>query len=103
MISVIGLKLMTGEEIIAKVGTPTSDEWANESGHTLIDPRIIMIQPAQGGQMHLVLIPYITATKKTTCFIPSSRIVTMFKPDAEIETGYLEQVSGLVLAQTLNG
>ena len=102
-----GLKLTTGEEIISRIDQSVGDEWNDsEKGLVLNNPRIIMIRPVTQTEMRLVLIPYVTSAAKARCFIPLSRVVTMFQPDEDMINGYLEQTSEIQLVTAglqLNG
>ena len=86
-------KLITGEEIIARVGV-TSDD-----AITLVKPRVVAIGPGPGGQMSVTLIPLFASCPDGDFVLNKSVIVgtptgTITK---ELEKGYLEQTSGFVL------
>lgn len=89
MSDVIGLKLVTGEEIIAK-------EIERVIGKVFIEkPMAIQLMQDQNG-VRVGLIPFLHLTQ-FKIGINLSAVVAEFEPDAEMQTGYLSQISGIVL------
>lgn len=90
MSKVIGLKLVTGEEIIAKVVSRLGD-----GKITIESPMSIQLMQDKGG-VRVGLIPFLHLTQ-FRIGINLSAVVAEFEPDAEMQTGYLSQISGIVL------
>jgi len=88
-------KLFSGEEVIATL------EDAKEEGFTVSKPMLIQIVPKGGGEMGLMLIPWIVGNQK--CNVTIGRHVMSvthpIEPAKEFEDQYLQQTSGIVLAK----
>jgi len=86
-------KLITGEEVISRIGEE------KETTITLVKPRVVAIGPGPGGQMSITLIPLLASNPDGDLELEKSAIVG--RPNGEIakelEAGYLEQTTGLAL------
>jgi len=86
-------KLNTGDEIIADV-TDVTDE-----SLTLNKPRIIAVHPVAAGQMQVALVPFAASNPDSSVIMKCNAIVgEIVNPSQEIQDGYLEQTSGIVLS-----
>lgn len=92
------IKLMNGEELVAKV---TSED----DTHIVVDtPAIVMLSPGQNGNLSVQMGPYCPHTDKE---IPLNRthILYMVEPNVELLNGYSKAFgSGIVIpSQKLMG
>ena len=86
-------KMMSGEEIIARIENETDERL------TIIKPRTIAITPVGPGQAQLSLIPYVASDPDGEFDIPKTAIMCIIDlSNPELEKGYLEQTSGIVLS-----
>lgn len=91
--TVKGFKLISGEEVIARVDEVTS----NNDKYSVDRPRLIIPQQT-GGQLTIVLVPWaISAGENATLEIKASAVVATFEPLASIERDYVEQTTGIKL------
>lgn len=93
MSDVIGLKLVTGEEIIAKVVS----DMRNVDGKIFIEkPMSIQLMQDPNGSVRAGLIPFLHLTQ-FKIGLNLSAVVAEYEPDAEMQKGYLGQITGIVL------
>ena len=86
------LKLITGEEVIARV--------SRESSNLLIldRPMILQMMPAnQQGQLGFALVPWLMSGKSEKITISIDHIIAEDVPKDQAEKNYLAQVTGLSL------
>ena len=107
MRTVISLKLVTGEEVVAEaIPTPQQNHLLTEGGPTgsavgdyvLRRPHVLQFQQVAPGQLGLALVPYALSNPSIDSIrIPAAAVVTTFEPAAKVEKQYLEQTSGISL------
>ena len=86
------LKLITGEEVMARVTE------GNNGLITLDKPMTLQAVPTnQQGQMGFALVPWLMSGKSDTITISTDHIIAQDDPQAQAEKNYLSQISGLVL------
>ena len=86
------LKLITGEEVIARVST--------ESSNLLIldRPMILQMMPAnQQGQVGFAIVPWLMAGNSEKITISEEHILAVDEVKSEVEKNYLANVTGLTL------
>ena len=86
------LKLITGEEVIARVST--------ESSNLLIldKPMILQMMPAnQQGQVGFAIVPWLMAGNSEKITISTEHILAEDVVKSEVEKNYLANVTGLTL------
>jgi hypothetical protein len=84
----VSLKLISGEEVVGRIGEPTQDVVV------LIKPMTFIMGP-QG----LGMVPYMfSAPQDTKIKIKDSAIVAIVKTDDQVNKQYLQQTTGLTLA-----
>lgn len=89
--SVMCLRLTTGEEVIAEVTDV-------EGGVALRKPANIFLQPDGKGNVKIGLMPLFPYSEKPEFIFPASSIVTKFKPSKELFNEYSRIFgSGLVI------
>jgi len=93
MAEVKTFKMLSGEEVISRIENETDDRI------TLVKPRTIAITPVGPGQAQLALIPYVASDPDGKFDIPKTAIMCPIElTNDQLEKGYLEQTSGIVLA-----
>lgn len=87
------MKLVSGEEVIAKINGESEDEVLIESARSLI------MQPTGPGQMGIGMIPWI-ATLPDDEISVRRRDIMHFNDNVpkQLEDGYLQQTSGIQIA-----
>ena len=86
------LKLITGEEVIARVSTDSSNLL------TLEKPMTFQAVPTnQQGQMGFALVPWLMSGKSEKITISIDHIIAEDDPKGHAEKNYLAQVTGLSL------
>jgi hypothetical protein len=86
------LKLITGEEVIARV----SEE--KENLITLEKPMILqMMAPNTTGQVGFAIVPWLMGGKGEKIIISEEHILTVDEVNSEIEKNYLANITGLTL------
>ena len=91
MSNVIVLKLISGEEVLAKEIRTEETELIVES------PLVVQIMPAKEGY-GIGLVPYMHSKTIGEFALKLDKIVCKASPDSGVEKGYLQQVSGIALA-----
>lgn len=92
----ICVKLVTGEEIIARLGPEVleKDDYINVE-----KPRRLVIAQTGPNQMGLQMIPWIIIDPNGTYPIHTSHIVTpVYNIPSDVEKSYIQQTSDLVIA-----
>ena len=86
-------KLVSGEEIIAKVVSE------NETTYLVSDVRTLVMQPTGPGQMGIALVPWVATMadqelplKKTHVMVENKNV------PKQLEDGYLQETTGIQLA-----
>ena len=86
------LKLITGEEVIARVSTESSNLL------TLDKPMILQMMPAnQQGQVGFAIVPWLMAGNSERITISTEHILAEDVVKSEVEKNYLANVTGLTL------
>ena len=86
------LKLITGEEVIARISTERSNLL------TLDKPMILQMMPAnQQGQVGFAIVPWLMAGNSEKITISTEHILAEDVVKSEIEKNYLANVTGLTL------
>ena len=89
------LKLITGEEILARVSNDLSDGGGLV---TLDNPMTLQAVPTnQQGQMGFALVPWLMSGKSEKITISIDHIIAEDDPKDHAEKNYLAQVTGLTL------
>lgn len=90
--NVKSFKLVTGEEIIARV------EEDLENRVVLLKPRVIRVIQARGGEVGIAMLPWVVSggdENPVTLFAAS--IITIVTPTREVEQTYLSETSAIAL------
>ena len=88
------LKLITGEEVLARV----SNDLSNGDGLiTLNKPMTLQAVPGQGGQVGFALVPLFMSGKNENITISIDHVIAQDEPNAKSEKNYLSAVTGLTL------
>ena len=89
------LKMITGEEVMARV----SDDLTDGGGLiTLDNPMTLQPVPTnQQGQMGFALVPWMMSGKNTKITISIDHVIAQDDPKDHAEKNYLAQVTGLTL------
>ena len=88
------LKLITGEEVLARV----SNDLSNGGGLIILNkPMILQAVPGQGGQVGFALIPLFMSGKNENITISIDHVIAQDEPNAKSEKNYLAAVTGLTL------
>lgn len=85
------LKLVSGEEILAKVTEGDSDNTV-----VINKPMALMLHTGQQGGIQMV--PWLMLSQKEEAEIPKDKIIVMYDPKTEIVNGYQSQIGGIVTA-----
>jgi len=89
------LKMITGEEVMARVSNDLSD---GGGLITLDNPMMLQAIPQQTtGQMGVALIPWLMSGKSSKLTISIDHIIAQDDPKDQAEKNYLAQVTGLTL------
>ena len=86
------LKLITGEEVIARVSEERSDLITLEKPMTLQ-----MLPPNTTGQMGFAMVPWMKAAKNERVSISTEHIIAEDEASEQTEKNYLQVVTGLSL------
>ena len=88
------LKLITGEEVLARI----SDDLSNGDGLIILNkPMTLQAVPGQGGQVGFALIPLFMSGKNENITISIDHVIAQDEPNAKSEKNYLAAVTGLSL------
>ena len=88
------LKLITGEEVLARV----SNDLSNGDGLiTLNKPMILQSVPGQAGQLGFALVPLFMAGKNENITISIDHVIAQDDPKDQSEKNYLAAITGLTL------
>ena len=88
------LKLITGEEVLARV----SNDLSNGDGLiTLNKPMTLQAVPGQGGKVGFALVPLFMSGKNENITISIDHVIAQDEPNAKSEKNYLAAVTGLTL------
>ena len=89
------LKLITGEEVMARVSNDLSDGGGLV---TLDNPMTLQAVPTnQQGQMGFALVPWLMSGKSTKITISIDHVIAQDDPKDQAEKNYLANVTGLTL------
>lgn len=117
---IICIKLITGEELIAKITDPAevllgthkpaeeafkddgkTTTWHVQGSYVLEDILSIAVQPTNSGAMALALIPWMMGNHEAPMLLNFDRhVMCVFAPRKEVTNAYLTQTSGISLATT---
>lgn len=97
----ICLKLVNGEELIAK--TPMIIEPEKKRTYEVSTVRSIIVQPVGNNQMAIGFVPWMAGNTDAIVTIHGADIIATYVPEANIERGYLEQTSGIDLSSSRPG
>jgi len=84
------LKLITGEEVLARVEQ-------KDTMFILDKPMTLQPVPGQAGQMGFALVPWFISGKNENITISIDHIIAQDEPNAKSEKNYLAAVTGLTL------
>ena len=88
------LKLITGEEVIARV----SNDLSNGDGLIILNkPMVLKAVPGQSGQMGFALVPWFMAGKNEEISVSIDHVIAQEGPNEKSEKSYLTSVTGLTL------
>ena len=89
------LKMITGEEVMARVSNDLSDGGGLV---TLENPMTLQAVPTnQQGQMGFALVPWLMSGKSDKITISIEHVIAQDDPKDQAEKNYLAQVTGLTL------
>ena len=89
------LKLITGEEVMARVSNDLSDGGGLV---TLDNPMTLQpVQTNQQGQMGFALVPWLMTGKSEKITITTDHIIAQDDPKDQARKNYLENITGLTL------
>ena len=89
------LKLITGEEVMARVSNDLSDGGGLV---TLDNPMTLQAVPTnQQGQMGFALVPWLMTGKSEKITITTDHIIAQDDPKDQARKNYLENITGLTL------
>ena len=84
------IRLMTGEDVIAKIGE-------NDQGTSLSKPFVIIpTQKAPGQPVQLMMTPYMPYADEDRITIAQDKVVTTVKPKKEILASYQKNTSSIL-------
>ena len=86
------LKLITGEEVLARVSNDLSN---GEGLVTLNKPMTLQPVPGQAGQMGFALVPWFISGKNENITISIDHVIAQDEPKPVVEEYYLESVMGI--------
>lgn len=88
-------KLYSGEEVVASLIEEV------DTGFTVSKPMVIQLVPQGGGQMGLMLIPWVVGNQNINVTINKNvmSVTHPIEPAKEFEDQYLQQTSGIALAK----
>ena len=89
------LKMITGEEVMARV----SDDLTDGGGLITLDKPMTLqpVQTNQQGQMGFALVPWLMSGKSDKITISIEHVIAQDDPIDQAEKNYLAQVTGLSL------
>lgn len=87
---VIGLKLSSGEEIIARVVE------RNEDTIVLDRPNMVGLVPTKEG-VSIQLMPWLASNQDGKPIVSLAHVVAEVTPDVQLEKGYLSKTSGILV------
>ena len=89
------LKLITGEEVMARV----SNDLTDGGGLIILDnPMTLQAVPTnQQGQMGFALVPWLMTGKSEKITIATDHVIAQDDPKDQAEKNYLEKITGLTL------
>ena len=89
------LKLITGEEVMARV----SNDLTDGGGLIILDnPMTLQAVPTnQQGQMGFALVPWLMSGKSTKITISIDHVIAQDDPKDQAEKNYLANITGLTL------
>ena len=87
------LKMITGEEVMARV----SDNLTDGGGLITLDKPLQPVQTNQQGQMGFALVPWLMSGKSDKITVSIEHVIAQDDPKDQAEKNYLAQVTGLTL------
>jgi hypothetical protein len=90
----IAMKLVSGEEIIARF----IDASPTRNGVTVSHVRTIGLQQGQNGDFGIGMMDYILSDKDCVIEIKNFAVIASYTPSHEVERAYLSNTSGFQLA-----
>jgi hypothetical protein len=105
MATIKTFKLVSGEEVVARVSERTAlietvgAAPATPTTYELHRPMTIQLQPVAPGKFGLAFVPYALSNPEVeTITVSAANVVAVFEPAKEVERQYLQQTTGLELA-----
>jgi hypothetical protein len=89
--SVICLKLSSGEELIAR------QQETLDNSLLLKDVHVLVVQPTPKG-MDVTFVPWAFGAGRAAIVINRDHVTSIYEPGTDLEKGFLGQVSGIQLA-----
>lgn len=89
---VVTIKLVTGEEIVTRLGEPESTSF------TISRPLVFTVNPQSGQAMLIPWLMSVEAKDPTPIVLYKTSIVSMTKPVKQIADHYTQATSGIVAA-----
>ena len=88
------LKLITGEEVLARI----TDDLSNGDGLIILNkPMTLQAVPGQGGQVGFALVPLFMSGKNENITISIDHVIAQDDPKGQPEKNYFTAVTGLTL------
>lgn len=97
--NVLSFKLVTGEEIVARVNSTEEDQSGKKISYLVSSAQVLQFQPTREGRMALALVPWTLSNPDLDDIrLPAVHVVTSFPPSADVEREYIRQTSKIALA-----
>lgn len=91
---VLSLKLLSGEELVARVVEQTATEFTVDS------PQVLQFQQKGNGQLGLAFVPWTLSNPEASDIkIPTAMVMASFVPSPTVEKQYLAQTSRIALME----
>jgi hypothetical protein len=84
-------KLVTGEEIVARVLDQTDTHF------TIEQAQVLQFQPVGNGQLGLAFVPWALSNPDVEVKLPVTAVVTNFNASTQVEKQYVSQTSKIAL------
>lgn len=92
MNEIVLLKLITGEELVAKKIDEVNETWV------LSNPRVLTVTPADNGQMGIGMIPWLVGDADGDVTIKTSSIIGQSTEiPKQLENGYIQNTTSIQL------
>lgn len=90
-ITVKAFKMVSGEEIVARVVSENDDSFL------VSKPLVLMATPHESGQMQIGMIPWMMTAQEGDLELAKQSIAATTTPAKQFEDGYLQQTTNIAL------